>query len=694
MDSLGVNSLPSLLRRLELGSLSNPIHYLHGHLSQTPRIRQQVELHGHQGCVNRLAFSDDYETLISASDDCTLRLWDVASLRQRAVLDPGHMSNIFGVAFMPHTGNAFVASSGLDHQVRHTSVERAVSTLWSCHSDSVKMVTAVSPHVFISASIDGTARQFDVRVPPFHSKYAASTIIVRIAVRDSPPRGIFSAVLSPQSDNHLLVAASEPCLRIYDRRRCGSFVARSAVDERQLHPKSIGECVQKLTPPHMHESSPEICLPSFISRHKYATFATYSPDGKQVVASFYDDMVHVFDLPGYSHTVTCQAPFQSKRQLRYAVFRFLQDTVRLFGVHLTQTVGCANRVLEIDPQNVLALVLKAEALLRRNRFGDMRSSFAVLATAIQVIQEDGGRIAQLWGLQTAEGPMCMSAESPLCADRAEIWLNILQYRQACALFRMVSMHNISHSPDSSQVEFTRKRLDNLNALTTRLDQYREAKLNSKGRKDTDEKALGNSFEKAQIYKSTGGRQRGEILQRLFDSFFDGLPDLQKDIQTKISGLRGIVDNDMAVQSESDSTESCSTDTVNDLAEDKLEALELFEKQRQHSGEDVEKDDENLWGPPPSAQRGWRSFYGHSSTQTDIKEARFYGARNQVVLSGSDDGFVYMWAARTGYLLTTVHGDDQIVNCVLPHPTRSMIMASGIDDSIKVLTPEGRLERGA
>lgn len=444
----------------------------------------------------------------------------------------------------------------------------------------------------------------------------------------------------------------------------------------------------------MHDSAPETASLSFITRHTYATFATYSPDGKQVVASFYDDMVHVFDLPGYSHTVTCQTPFRSKRQLRYAVFQFLQDTVSLFGRYLTQTVGSANRVLEIDPENILALVLKAEALLRRNRIGDMRSGYAVLATAIRLILEDEGRIAQLWGAQSAEGPMCMSAESPLCAERAEIWLNILQYKQAYALFRMVSKQIITHPPDLRRVEFTKRRLDYLDALTTRLDQYREARLNSKGKNDTHEKALGNQSEKNQLYSNTAGKQRGDILKRLFDSYFEGLPELRKAIQTGITGLRGTDDGDVAVQSESDSTESCSTDTVNDLAEDKLEALELFEKQRQHSGDDFGRDDENLWGPPPSAQEGWRSFHGHSSTQTDIKEARFYGARNQVVLSGSDDGFVYMWAAKTGYLLATVPGDDQIVNCVLPHPSRSMIMASGIDDSIKVLTPEGHLDREA
>lgn len=363
----------------------------------------------------------------------------------------------------------------------------------------------------------------------------------------------------------------------------------------------------------------------------------------------------------------------------------------MFGAYRhTQTIGCANRVLEIDPHNLLALTLKAEALLRRNCFGDMRSTFAVLDKIIRLLRDDNGTVAQLWGSQSAEGPMCMSPHSPSCPEKAEIWLNILQYKQAYALFRMVPTHNISHPLDSNRVEYTKKRLDYLDALTNRLDQYREAKLNSKGKSAAHEKALGTPSEGNQLYNNSACRQRGEVLERLFEGYFEGLPVLRKAIQVWSTRLRESDGSEMAPPSESDSTESCSTDSVNDLAEDKLEALELFEKRQPRSGEDSETDGENLWGPPPSAQRGWRSFCGHSSTQTDIKEARFYGARNQVVMSGSDDGNVYMWDAKTGYLLAKVRGDDQIVNCVLPHPTRSMVLASGIDDSIKVLTPAGEL----
>lgn len=693
MTSLGLNSIPSLLRRLETGTLPSP-HSFHGHLSTIPAMRRHYELRGHQGCVNRLALSDDAATLISASDDCTLRLWDVATCTERATLAPGHESNVFGVTFMPHTNNSFVASAGFDHQVRYTSVETGSSTLWTCHQDSVKMVTAASPHVFISASIDGTARQFDARIPPYNTKYSASTILVRIAGSGRRFRGLFSAALSPISDNHLLVAATEPCLRIYDRRKCGSPIPRHASSDRNLHPSSIGECVQKLTPPHMHDSAPETVTCGPLPRSTHATFATYSPDGRQVVASFYDDIVHVFDLPNHTQPTACLRPFRSRKQLRGAVFVFLQEAVRALTLnphsrslsHVNEALASANQALEIDPGNVLALVLKAEALLDRKKFGDMREAYAALTEVIRVVKEDVGRIAQLWGMHSAEGEMCMSPNAAGCATKAEIWQQVFLYKQAYAMHHMIPTR--IESFDLHGIEMTRKRMAYLDAFTARLEEYRATRMAPKMTILEWTRALGDSNGQSLLYRNSAAEQRARFLERLFSNYAEGLPMLRRSIQIWTSSMRrpAVEDNDEEVQSESDSVDSCSTDSVDDLAEDKIEALKLFERRRQ--GTLGGKQSASLWGPPPSAQEGWRGFCGHISTETDIKEARFYGSNNQVVLSGSDDGNVYMWAARTGKLLATVQGDHHIVNCVLPHPRREMIFVSGIDYSVKVLTPRG------
>lgn len=693
MSSLGVNSIPSVLRRLEYGTLHSP-DLLHGHISTIPSFRRQNELHGHQGCVNRLALSDDAATLISASDDCTLRLWDVATATPLDTLAPGHELNVFGVTFMPHTNNSYVASAGFDHQVRYTSVETHSSTLWTCHEDSVKMVIAASPHVFISASIDGTARQFDARIPPHNTKYAASTILVRIAGSGARPRGLFSAAISPISDYYLLVAASEPCLRIYDRRMCGSLLRSHAASDRNLHPSSIGDCVEKLMPPHMHEYSAETFAYRHLPKKTHATFATYSPDGRQVVASFYDDIVHVFELPNHSQTIACAKPFPSRKQLRGAVYVFLQEAVKALApssygpscVNANNALASANRALEIDPGNILALVMKAEALVERKYFGDMTLAYATLTEVISLVQEDVGRIAQLWGMHSVEGEMCMSPDSLGCATKAEIWEQVFLYKQAYVMHQMIPTG--LQSFDIHRTEMTRKRMAYLDMFTQRLQEYLVKKVGAKMKNLKWTGALGVGIERRLLYKNEAADERAKFLRRLLQSYIEGLPLLRRNIQIWISRMKpfAIEENDEEVQSESDSIDSCTTDSVEDLAEDKIEAIKLYEMRRQRMR--AGKPKERLWGPPAALQEGWRGFYGHISTETDIKEARFYGSNNQVVLSGSDDGNVYMWETRTGKMLTTVPGDRHIVNCVLPHPRREMIFVSGIDYSVKVLTPRG------
>src|SRR5262249_34988424 len=74
------------------------------------------ELTGHSEAVKQVRFSPDGATLLSASADHTLRLWDVKSAQKKSRVLKGHTNEVLAVAFSPD--GTRLASSSSDKTVR------------------------------------------------------------------------------------------------------------------------------------------------------------------------------------------------------------------------------------------------------------------------------------------------------------------------------------------------------------------------------------------------------------------------------------------------------------------------------------------------------------------------------------------------------------------------------------------------
>nr|CAG8542406.1 9983_t:CDS:2 [Entrophospora candida] len=73
---------------------------------------------------------------------------------------------------------------------------------------------------------------------------------------------------------------------------------------------------------------------------------------------------------------------------------------------------------------------------------------------------------------------------------------------------------------------------------------------------------------------------------------------------------------------------------------------------------------------------------------EFTEANFFGANSEYIMSGSDDGRIFIWDKITGEVVNLLKGDSRVVNCLQPHPHLPILCTSGIDNDVKIWYPEG------
>ncbi|RMJ21725.1 hypothetical protein PHISP_07407 [Aspergillus sp. HF37] len=123
-------------------------------------------------------------------------------------------------------------------------------------------------------------------------------------------------------------------------------------------------------------------------------------------------------------------------------------------------------------------------------------------------------------------------------------------------------------------------------------------------------------------------------------------------------------------------------------EDGPEAEErLFRRcgMRRRRREDVELD------VPCSSHN--KVYRGHCNIKT-VKDVNFFGLNDEYVVSGSDSGHLFFWDRKTSDLVNILAGDGEVVNVVQGHPYEPTIAASGIDNTIKIFSPDRRAQHDA
>lgn len=245
-------------------------------------------LQGHRGCVNRLCWNDAGTLLASASDDCTVCLWNpFGGDGPVARIATGHSMNIFGVRFMPMSGDALVATGAMDAEVRVSDVDRGPIHCYNAHRGRVKAVEVVpgDAHALLSGSEDGTVRLFDIRSPPTS---AANKENVIVNLKRAHVQVKTLAVCRHQP--HLLAVGGTDCfVRLYDLRAISREEPAYHLSRAQLPNEADRQGLGGDRGP-LALFSPACLAQSASPQHRcFVTHVGFSNSGREIVATYHGD---------------------------------------------------------------------------------------------------------------------------------------------------------------------------------------------------------------------------------------------------------------------------------------------------------------------------------------------------------------------------------------------------------------------
>jgi len=117
------------------------------------------------------------------------------------------------------------------------------------------------------------------------------------------------------------------------------------------------------------------------------------------------------------------------------------------------------------------------------------------------------------------------------------------------------------------------------------------------------------------------------------------------------------------------------DIYGETEEENEDENEVKETKQEKNGQDMEVEEDTFV----------MQYTGHCNMRT-VKGVFFFGPHQQYVMSGSDDGNIFIWEKKTGNLVNLIKGDKHVVNVLSGHPFDPILATGGIDNSAKIFSP--------
>ncbi|CAL4929477.1 unnamed protein product [Urochloa decumbens] len=676
-DLLGARSLhgsPDIKKRLQF------------HSSLVQKLALEKEMEGHTGCVNAVAWNSNGSLLISGSDDTRINIWSYNNRELLHNIDTGHSANIFCTKFVPETCDDVVVSGAGDAEVRVFNMSRLSgrrpreismepAAVYQCHSRRVKKLAVEigNPNVVWSASEDGTLRQHDFRecssCPPAGSANQECRNVLldlrcgaKKSLADLPkhPLALKSCDISSVRPHEILIGGSDAFARLYDRR--------------MLPP--LSSCQTKTKPPPCVKMFCPLHLADNKKTYLHLTHVAFSPNGKEILLSYSGEHVYLFDAdPDSTSSVRYTAdyvreqsflpPFHKVPAKEHSKQRkILVNTTsrKLFGVDMCRKfMQVAARALEMGKNLMRGIDACNEVLESVGPDIDDHMMHDFLCTRAGLYLKRKWKNDVYMAIRDCNRARNIDPTSYQAhLYMSEALLQLGRLREAFEYAEAVNSLLPPHSEFRKQVDDIIKRVASAELEKNRTDQNGNAKADTHGKL----RSLSDVLFRSDVSGSSSQEGRE-------DSDYDD--EMELDYETSVSGDESR-DNDQGVLRGSLSFRFHQReDQINE------DACENGSTESAHI-------DDSAFQPDVAIDMEQR-YVAHCNVGTDIKQASFLGDQGEFIASGSDDGRWFIWEKKTGRLIKMLAGDGAVVNCIQSHPFDCTVATSGIDNTIKLWTPD-------